>query len=132
MVTKTDFDTKLKVISDRVIKNKSKESLLDNELKKLKKFDTGYFVGGNYFEGEDGAQNTLVLQVKSIFFGYDNSGYNTWKSKFVSRQNLYYKGGVITTKSIRHTRVVIGADEYFIQNSSKVIPNNGVVNFYIA
>ena len=28
--------------------------------------------------------------------------------------------------------VVIGTDEYFIQNSSKVIPNNGVVNICIA
>ena len=33
---------------------------------------------------------------------------------------------------MRPTHVVIGADEYFIQNSSKAIPNNRVVNFYIA
>ena len=44
---------------------------------------------------------------------------------------MYYKGGVNTTKLIRPTHVVIGADEYFIQNSSKVIPNNWIVNFYI-
>ena len=69
--------------------------------------------------------------MKSISFGHDDSGYNTWKSKGASDQNLYYKGGVITTKLIRPTHVVIGADEYFIQNSSKVIPNNGIVNFYI-
>ena len=68
LVTRTDFDAKLKAISDRVTKNKSKDLLLDNELKKLKMFDTGCFVGGNYFEGDDGAQNTLVFQVKSIFF----------------------------------------------------------------
>ena len=36
LVTKTDFDAKLKDISDRVTKNKSKDLLLDNELKKLK------------------------------------------------------------------------------------------------
>ena len=35
-ITKTDFDTKLKNISDRVTNNKSKDILLDNELKKLK------------------------------------------------------------------------------------------------
>ena len=34
--TKTDFDTKLKSVSDRVTNNKSKDILLDNELKKLK------------------------------------------------------------------------------------------------
>ena len=36
LITKTDFDTKLKNISDRVTNNKSKDKLLDNELKKLK------------------------------------------------------------------------------------------------
>ena len=36
MITKTDFDVKLKDISDRVTNNKSKDLLLHNELKKLK------------------------------------------------------------------------------------------------
>ena len=36
LITKTDFDTKLKSISDRVTNIKSKDILLDNELKKLK------------------------------------------------------------------------------------------------
>ena len=35
-LTKTDFDAKLKNISDRVTNNKSKDLLFDNELKKLK------------------------------------------------------------------------------------------------
>ena len=34
LITKTDFDTKLKNISDRVTNNKSKDLVLDNELKK--------------------------------------------------------------------------------------------------
>ena len=38
LITKTDFDPKLKNISDRVTNNKSKDLLLDNELKKLKTF----------------------------------------------------------------------------------------------
>ena len=36
LITKTDFDTKLKSVSDRVTNNKSKDILLDNELKKNK------------------------------------------------------------------------------------------------
>ena len=36
LITKTDFDAKSKNISDRVTNNKSKDLLLDNELKKLK------------------------------------------------------------------------------------------------
>ena len=36
LITKTDFDAKLKSVSDRVTNNKSKDILLDDELKKLK------------------------------------------------------------------------------------------------
>ena len=36
LIAKTDFDAKLKNISDRVTNNKSKDLLLDNELKKIK------------------------------------------------------------------------------------------------
>ena len=36
LIRKTDFDAKLKNISDRVANNKSKDLLLDNELKKIK------------------------------------------------------------------------------------------------
>ena len=38
LITKTDFDAKLKSISDRITNNKSKDILLDNELKKIKTF----------------------------------------------------------------------------------------------
>ena len=61
MVTKTDFDTKLKALSDRVTKNKSKDLLLDNELKNLKAFDLSYF-RGKQFSSTDGLQNSLVFQ----------------------------------------------------------------------
>ena len=40
LITKTDFDTKLKNISDRVTNNKSKDVILDNELKKIKTRDS--------------------------------------------------------------------------------------------
>ena len=71
MVTKTDIYAKLKDISDRVTENKSKDLLLDNELKKLRTFDTDYFEGKNYFEGGDGMQSTLVFRVKNEYFGHE-------------------------------------------------------------
>ena len=61
LVTKTDFNAKLKAISDRVTKNKSKDLLLDNELKKLKTFGAAYFRGKQFF-GTGGLQNFLVFQ----------------------------------------------------------------------
>ena len=56
LVKNTDFDTRLKQISDRVTKNKSKHLLVQNELKKLEKFDAAYFRGKIFFDGNDGAQ----------------------------------------------------------------------------
>ena len=38
---------------------------MKNELKKLKAFDSSYFVRKNHFE-EDGTQSSLVLQLKVI------------------------------------------------------------------
>ena len=44
--------------------NKSKHLLVENEFKKLKTFDSSYFVDKSHFE-EDGTQNCLVF--KQIF-----------------------------------------------------------------
>ena len=44
------------VLTRKITSNKSKHLLVENELKKLKTFDSGYFRGKNYFE-EDGTQN---------------------------------------------------------------------------
>ena len=43
LIKQTDFDTKLKNISDRVTNNKSKDLLLDNELKKQQKNTCWFF-----------------------------------------------------------------------------------------
>ena len=61
LIRKPEFDFKLKCISDRVTKNKTKHLLVENELKKLHKFDAAYFRGKSHFE-EDGTQNYLVFQ----------------------------------------------------------------------
>ena len=61
LIRKPDFDSKLKGISDRVTKNKTKYLLVENELKKLQKLDAAYFRGKTHFE-EDGTQNYLVFQ----------------------------------------------------------------------
>ena len=61
LIRKPEFNFKLKEISDRVTKNKTKHFLVENELKKLQKFDAVYFRGKSHFE-EDGTQNYLVFQ----------------------------------------------------------------------
>ena len=133
MVTKTDVDAKLKDISDRATNNKSKDLLLDNELKKLKTFNTEYFEGKSYFEGGDGTQNMLVFQVKGEYFGRASLGSTeryTWKSKGISDENCYYNGGNIDKKLTKPMHVSLGSDQSFFQDTAKAIASS-VVNTYI-
>ena len=61
LITKTDFDNKLTSINRKIISNKTKDWIVEKELKKLNTFDISYFRGKNYFE-EDGTQNWIVFQ----------------------------------------------------------------------
>ena len=126
MVTKTNFDAKLKDLSDRITKNKSKDLLLET-------FDADCFEGKNYFEGGDGTQNMLVSQVKDEYFGCNSLGntqYYTWKSKGISNENFYYNGCNIATKLTRLTHVSFGLDQFLFQDASKTTASS-VVNVYI-
>ena len=49
-MTETDFDAKLSSLNEKVTSNKTKHLLVENELKKLKTFDSSYFRGKIYFE----------------------------------------------------------------------------------
>ena len=67
LAKKTDYDTKFQDIGKRIISNKTKNLLVENELKKIKTFYLSYFKGKNYF-AEDGTQNYLVFQPKNKYF----------------------------------------------------------------
>ena len=67
LITKTDFDAKLSSLNRKITANNSKHLLVENELKKLKTFDSSYFIGKSYFE-EDGTQNYLVFQPRYRYF----------------------------------------------------------------
>ena len=55
------------VLTEKITPNKSKHLLVQNELKKLKTFDSSYFIGKSHFE-EDGAQNEIVFQPMYRYF----------------------------------------------------------------
>ena len=61
LITKTDFNAKLSSLNRKITWNRSKHFLVENELKKIKAFDSSYFIGKSHFE-EDGTQNYLVFQ----------------------------------------------------------------------
>ena len=60
MLTQTDFDDKLSSLNRKITSNETEHVLVENGFKKLKTFDSSYFIGKNYFE-EDGTQNYLVF-----------------------------------------------------------------------
>ena len=85
LITKKVFDAKLSSLNRKITSNKSKHLLVENELKKLKTFDSSYFIGKSHFE-EDGTQNYLVFQPMYRYFkiiaGVGNGSYiYYWKSK---------------------------------------------------
>ena len=62
LVTKTGFDAKMTSFKRKIISNKSKHLLVENELKRLKRFDASCYRGKNYVASDDGSQNYLVFQ----------------------------------------------------------------------
>ena len=147
LITKTDFDAKLKNISNGVTNNKSKDLLLDNELKELKtlvgssakiKFDEVQkeisFVRGfiSY------AQNSnLVCECKVSSMKFDNSGILEWKPK-----DIYDSSNKNVLNSVQNTKIIspnvksingysyVSFDGNHFEQDPITIPNN-VINIYI-
>ena len=67
LITKTDFDVNLSRINRKIMENKTENVIIENQLNKLKTFDSSYFIGKNHFE-EDGTQNYLVFQPTHKYF----------------------------------------------------------------
>ena len=65
--------------------------LVENELNKLKTFDSSFFIDKSHFE-EDGTQNHLVFQPTIRFFKVNmitNTDYvSSWKSKELSAETI--------------------------------------------
>ena len=89
MITKTDFDVESSNLDRKITANKSKNLLAENELKKLKTFDSSYFIGESHF-GEDCAQNYLVFQPLNKYFKViaNTDCASSWKSKGLSAETI--------------------------------------------
>ena len=76
-------------LNRKISANKSKYLLVENELNKLKTFDSSYFIGKSHFE-EDGTQNYLVFQPVVRYFKViiNNNYISSWKSKGLSSDSI--------------------------------------------
>ena len=91
-IPKTYFDVKLSSLNRKITSNKTKHLHVENEYKKLKIFDSSYFIGKSYFE-EDGTQNNLVFLSMYRYFkriaGVRNGKYvYYWQSKGLSDERI--------------------------------------------
>ena len=89
LITKTDFDAKLSSANRKITTNKAKHLLVENELNKLKTFDSSYFIGKSHFD-EDGTQNYLVFQPLNKYFKLITNTLSilSWQSKGLSTENI--------------------------------------------
>ena len=71
-MTKADFNAKFSGCNRKITQNKTKHLLVENELNKLKTFDSCYFIGKSHFE-EDGTQNYLVFHPLFRYY-FENAG----------------------------------------------------------
>ena len=129
----------MKKSSDRVTLNKTKHLLVENELKKLKTFDSSYFKGKSHFE-EDGTQNYLVFLPIQRYFkriaGVGSGNYiYFWKSKGLSDERI--NSDTASNDSITSELSYWGTKTKVEFNGSclkqdKVTYNHGtIVNIYI-
>ena len=89
MIRKRDFDAKLSGLHRKITANKTKNLLVENELNKLKTFDSSYFIAKSHLE-EDGTQNYLAFQLINKYFKViANADYvSSCKSKGLSTETI--------------------------------------------
>ena len=147
MITKTDFAAKLKDISDRVTNNKSKDLLLDNELKNLKtlvdstaktKFDEvqreNSFNRGFFFYT---VRSYLVYDCKMGSFNFSSGKISEWKSTgiFIYSNDSSMRGIENTKTKLPELKNdgrmhVYLQGNHFQQNEAIIPNNNNVMDIY--
>ena len=94
------IDNTISSLNNKIAANKSKFVSIENKLKKLKLFDSSYFIE------EDDTQNYLVSQpIKEHFKVVANTDYvSSWKSKGLSAEtiNLPTKSDNRLTPALRY------------------------------
>ena len=141
LIQKAKFDTEVKKINDKIASNSSGVLTYNNRLNQAKdRIDdleryASYFRGKNYFDGNDGAQNTLVIQTMQKHFNLSNKDQiGKWKSKGLSNQYLNALGtisDVVLSKPIKPMHVIFKRKGTLVQNDNDIIAGRPIINIYI-
>ena len=123
-------------LNRKITQSKTKHLLVENELNKLKTFDSGYFIGKSHFE-EDGTQNYLVFQpINRYFKVIANTDYvSSWKSKGLSAESI--KPPTTSDNSLTPelnyygTKTRVKFNWSCLQQSNILYTHSAIVNIYI-
>ena len=118
LLAKTDFDAKLSSLNRKITVNKSKQLIVENELKKLKAFHSSYFIGKSHFD-EDGTQNDVIFQPLNKYFkvianadyvssrSTSDNNLNPAKSYYATKTRVKFTGSCLQPKvSYTHGTIV--------------------------
>ena len=140
LIQKTKFDTEVKKINDEIASNSCGVLMYNNRLSQakgriydLERYGSS-FRDENYFDGFDGAQNTLVFQTMKKHFNLLNEDQTgKWKSKWLCNQYLNASaaiGYVVLSKPIKPMHVILKGKGTLVKNDNDIIGGGPIINIY--
>ena len=138
LITKIDFDAKLSSCNRKIIQNKTKHLLVENEFKKLTTFDSSYYIGKSYFE-EDGTPNYLIFQPLNKYFKKGDGNFYyvlSWTSTGLSNESI--KPPTTSDNSLTPilnyygTKIKVSFDRTCLRHDKVTFNHRKMVNIYIA
>ena len=126
-------------LNRKITQNKSKHLLVENELNKLKTFDSSYFRGKNYFD-EDGTQNYYIFQPISKYLkvayvnninyilSWKSRGLNDIKIESINTNNYLLNP---RTDNYDMSKIRIKLNGSFLNRFPSTILHRDIVNIYI-
>ena len=141
LLQKTKFDTEVKKVNDKIASNSSEVLTYNSRLNQSKyRIDdleryASYFRGKNYFDGNDGVQNTLVFQAMQKHFNLIKEyKIDKWKSRGLSNQYLDtfgIIGYVMLSKPTKPIHVIFKGKGTLVQHESDIIAGGPIININI-
>ena len=126
-------------VNRKITQNKSKRSLVENELNKLKTFDSSYFRGKDYFD-EDGTQNYYIFQPISkylkVAYVNDLNYILSWKSRGLNDikiESLKTNNYLLNPREDNYdvSKIRIKCKGSFLNRFPPTILHGDIVNIYI-